>query len=93
MFGFPRTDEVDWFSLISDGRTVLWMCGATTYLYHATADGKVAVCSSRIPIDREREPYPGTTDRSRDLMTCDHCASMVRRTKMPQLRNHRQDAP
>jgi hypothetical protein len=78
-----RNDEVDWFERCFDGKTVLWMCGATSYLWHATVDGAVAVCSSAIRIDRERNPYPHTADRSSDTMTCDRCAERVRRIKMP----------
>lgn len=82
--GVPmRYDEIDWYERISDGKTVLWMCGAGTYVYHGTVDGKVAVCSSSIGVDRDRDPYPNTVDRSRDTMTCDRCAEFVRRIPMP----------
>ena len=75
-------DEIDWFSRISDGKTVLWMAGATTFLWHATADGVVAVCSSAIRVDRQRDPYPSTIDRSCDTMTCTSCAGLVKRLRM-----------
>lgn len=80
-----RYDETDWFNRRSDGKTVLWMAAAseTSYLYHATADGLVAVCSSLIAIDRERDPSPGTVDRSQDTMSCLRCQSLVRRIPMP----------
>lgn len=74
-----RQDEIDWYSRISDGKTVLWMMGKTTYLYHGTVDGEVAVCSSAIEVDRERDEYPSTIDRSHNTMTCDRCAALVKR--------------
>lgn len=84
-----RYDEIDWFERVSDGKTVLWMCSKETgvrrgsgYLWHATVDGKTAVCSKLIEIDRERDPYPHTVDRSADTMTCDRCATLVRRIPM-----------
>lgn len=81
--GPPRRDEIDWFDRISDGKTALWMAGATTWLFHATVDGKVAVCSNRILVDRERDLYPRIADRSNDLMTCESCAKLVKRRRMP----------
>jgi hypothetical protein len=79
-----RQDEIDWFERISDGKTVLWLCGAgdNAFIWHGTVDGEVAACSSTIKVDRERNPYPHTGDRSRDTMTCDRCASLVRRIPM-----------
>ena len=92
-----RQDEIDWFDRIRDGKPALWMCGELTeasqqrksggpragYLWHATCDGKVAVCSPKIAVDRDRNPYPHTYDRSCDTMTCENCTRLVRRTKMP----------
>lgn len=77
-----RYDEIDWFERISDGKTVLWLAGASTFMWHATADGEAAVCSTAIPVDRHRDPYPGVVDRSHDVMTCERCAGLVRRIRM-----------
>ena len=83
LFGVSiRYDEIDWFERISDGKTALWMSGGPALLWHATVDGKVAVCSSKIAVYRERNPYPNTVDRSSDLMTCERCADLVRRIPM-----------
>lgn len=80
-----RYDEIDWFERLSDSKPVLWMAAAseTSFLWHATADGLVAVCSSRIAIDRHRDPHPGTVDRSNDTMSCERCQGLVKRIKQP----------
>ena len=81
-----RQDEIDWFNRISDGKTILWMAGAS-YLWHATTNGEVAVCSSSVRVYRDlnpdRDQFPSTQDRSNDLMTCERCQGLVRRIKMP----------
>ncbi len=86
-----RRDEIDWFKRISDGKTVLWMASTTGFLWHATANGALAICSSAIAIDRCRNPYPGVSDRSADAMTCERCAGLTVRIRMPSTRGELHD--
>jgi hypothetical protein len=74
-----RDDELQLFVRIKDGASVVWRAAASC-LFHATMDGLHAVCSSRVVVSDE-DPYPGTVDRSHDLMTCKRCASLVKRCR------------
>lgn len=78
-----RQDEIDWFYRRADRATVLWMASTKSYLWHATADGVLSVCTPHVAMDRERNPAPGTQDRSNDTMTCERCQDLVCRIPMP----------
>lgn len=76
-----RFDETRRFARIADGAAVRWHCSTTRYLWHASADDRVAVCSSAVTVDPLRDPFPHTYDRSNDTMTCDRCAGLVRHVR------------
>jgi hypothetical protein len=57
-----------------------WRAGPRSCKYHATIDGRAALCGAPIRQDTHN-PYPSVWDPSDDIMTCDHCAARVRRIR------------
>ena len=60
---------------IKTGLEVKWYQNKFSFLYHASHDGKFALCGSS-----NLEPIHGyTPDPSSDTMACDNCQGLVRR--------------
>jgi hypothetical protein len=60
------------------GVEVRWASHARSCLFHATLDGKTALCGARGAL-APGWAYPCVLDPSSDTMTCEHCAGLVRR--------------
>ena len=62
---------------MKSGVEVTWFEHNRTYLYHASVDGKVAVCGAvNLKPIHAHVPYPAT-----DLMACENCQGLVREVK------------
>lgn len=79
-----RLDEINWYWQTTTRRTVLWMSGRESNLWHATADGEVSICSRRILINRTQfAQCPRCEDRSQCVMACTTCQDRVTFKTMP----------
>lgn len=68
----------DYFDIKSKVQ-VQWRSHPRSCLYHATLDGREALCGVKGLV--ETNPYPSCEDPGNDLMTCLHCQEMVRRVR------------
>lgn len=77
---FNRADQNVLFLRISDETPVKWLVKAVgrSFDYHASVDGKVAVCLGA-PVVGESPEAPKNVDRSNDVMTCENCQDLVKR--------------
>lgn len=73
-----RSEEYACFDLKTNVR-VRWRSHPRSCLYHATHDGKLALCGVKNLV--EENPYPSCVEPFDDLMTCLHCQGMVRRIR------------
>lgn len=75
-----RQDQLTSYVLIADPAIqVTWKIGKTSWLYHATANGRIAVCNGYLDLSDD-DPYQDE-DRSNCIMTCNMCAERVRRSR------------
>jgi hypothetical protein len=75
-----RKDELTKFVLISDPAVqVTWKIGKVSSLYHATSNGRAAICNGYLDLTDD-DPYQDE-DRSNCVMTCNMCAERVRKDR------------
>jgi hypothetical protein len=79
---FRRDDELETFIRLDTRHTIVWAAGRNEgCIWHATEDGIYAICSRKIVVDLDADPYPSTVDRSNDLMTCVRCQDHTARVR------------
>jgi hypothetical protein len=64
------------FIHIASGQPAVWMAHPSC-LYHASTDGVVAVCNSKLTLTT-KNPYDHVLDASTDVMACERCCERVR---------------
>jgi hypothetical protein len=64
---------------IKSGKPATWLSHELTCLYHASVDGKVALCGTR-RLARQNM-YPSILDPATDIMACRRCLEKVRYAK------------
>lgn len=66
-----------WYFSMANGIEVTWASHPRSCLYHATYDGKTAMCGAQGAL--EDKIASSCSDPANDTMTCENCAGLVRR--------------